>query len=663
MSNQLYSELNWLPPAPADFSLQCRQLLAIPAEIGQRAQRLANHRLNENQLQRLAKALQRAREAGLSLLPLTPFRIGIISNSTSHFVGPALLASALRHGIALECIEADYGQAMQTALSADSLINQAGCDAVLIALDYRGLPLHETPGDALAAGETVAAALAHVDAIRLALHRHNKAVCILQTLAPPVESSFGSFDMLLPGTARSLIGELNRGIVQMVASSKDLLLDVAHIAQTVGLADWHDVTLWNLAKLPFASAFLPLYAEHVCRLIAALRGKSRKCLVLDLDNTVWGGVIGDDGLDGIVIGQGDPTGEAYLDVQRAALSLRARGVVLAVSSKNSDEVARHALREHPEMLLREEHIAVLQANWNDKATNIKAIAEELSLGLDSLVFLDDNPVERDLVRQMLPQVAVPELPADPASYARTLLAAGYFEAVAFSSEDKQRADFYRDNARRVALRQAAGDVDAYLQSLSMEMTLGPFDDTARGRLAQLINKSNQFNLTTRRYTEAEVAAVQRDQSAFTLQVRLADAFGDNGLISVLICRRQLDDWNIDTWLMSCRVLGRKVELAVLQELITEARARRIRRLIGSYLPTERNKLVEDHYAKLGFTRRGAPHAGASMWELDVERAPLVALPFAIRRNGMAPATVPLDMAAAARKPHEGRSLDVTARGT
>jgi FkbH-like protein len=638
MSNQLYSELAWLPAAPENFGEQCKRLLDEPADLGRRAQRLANHRLNETQLNRLAKALQSAKKTGHSLAPLTPFRLGIISNATSHFVVPALLASALRHGIALECVEADYGQTMQTALSADSEINQAQCDAVLVAVDHRGLPLNVAPGDAQAAQDTVAAALGHLNLIRQGLRQHSKAVCILQTLPRPVESSFGSFDLVLPGTPRSLVDEVNRGIAHSVAGSQDLLLDVAHIAETVGLADWHDSTLWNMAKVPFSGAFLALYADHVCRLLGALRGKSRKCLILDLDNTLWGGVIGDDGLDGIVLGQGDATGEAHLDVQRTALALRARGVVLAVSSKNTDEVARGPFRQHQEMLLREDQIAVFQANWNDKATNIKAIAEELSLGLDAMVFLDDNPVERDLVRQMLPQVAVPELPPDPALYARTLLAAGYFEAIAFSNEDRKRAEFYQDNARRIALRTQAGDVDAYLQSLNMQMTLRPFDEVGRARIAQLINKSNQFNLTTRRYTEAEVAAAQHDRHAFTLQVRLSDSFGDNGIISVLICRRQADDWTIETWLMSCRVLGRKVEIALLQELIVQARERGVRRLIGNYLPTEKNQLVENHYANLGFTRLTERADGSTEWQLLVADAPLGELPMAIERIDMHPPT-------------------------
>jgi len=250
-----------------------------------------------------------------------------------------------------------------------------------------------------------------------------------------------------------------------------------------------------------------------------------------------------------------------------------------------------------------------------------------------MVFLDDNPMERDLVRRMLPQVAVPELPADPALYARTLLAAGYFEAIAYSGEDRQRAAFYQDNARRVNLQKQAGDVDAYLASLDMRMTLQPFDDTGRARIAQLINKSNQFNLTTRRYTEADVAAAQADPDAFSLQVRLADTFGDNGMISVILCRRTGNDWDIDTWLMSCRVLGRKVEQAVLQELVQQAKARGLRRLVGTYLPTEKNKLVEGHYEKLGFTKVHDLADGGTVWSLDVGSVADVELPIAIERIG------------------------------
>lgn len=635
MNSELYTRLEWLPEPPSDFAAQCRQIAESGQDVGKRLRFLASHRLDESGLNRLTKALGKARAAGHSLGPLTPFRLGIVSNATSHFLTAALIATALRHGFALECVESDYGQTMQSALSPDSAINRARCDAVLVAIDHRGLPLSSAAGDGSSGTERVKSALAQLETIRRGLRDNGAGACILQTLPRPVESLFGSLDFALPGTERHNIDSFNRELAASLAGSEDLLLDVAHIAETVGLATWHDPTLWNLAKVPFAGDLLPLYADHTCRLLAALRGKSRKCLIVDLDNTVWGGIIGDDGIDGIVIGQGNATGEAHLHVQRTALALRERGIVLAVSSKNTDEIARRPFREHPEMLLREDHIAVFQANWNDKATNIQAIARELSLGIDAMVFLDDNPVERNLVRQLVPEVAVPELPADPALYARTLLAAGYFEAVAFSEEDRKRAQLYQDNAKRATLQAQAGDVDGYLASLNMELTLATFDEVGRARIAQLINKSNQFNLTTRRYTEAEVAAAERDPSAFTLQIRLSDSFGDNGMISVIICRAQGDAWDIDTWLMSCRVLGRKVEAAVLGELISQAKARGIKRLLGRYLPTEKNQLVIDHYEKLGFELLEKRPDGSTHWQLLVDSAELpTGIPMTIRRIGV-----------------------------
>ena len=634
MSNSLYTEMGWLPRQPADFHPMCQAALKEAEGLGDRLRFLASHALDENALNRLAKTIETARRRELTLEPLTPFRLGVISNATSDLLIPALVASAARHGIALSCVQSEFDQMEQTALAPDSSLNAAHLDAVLVALDYHGLALQATPGDPDSARSTVAAAMARLDAIRTGLRQNGKTICILQTIARPAEGLFGSFDSQLAGTVANLIDAINKEIVDRAAQSSDVLLDVASLAATVGLADWHDPTLWNLAKLPFRGEMLPLYADHVCRIIAALRGKSRRCLVLDLDNTVWGGVIGDDGLDGIAIAQGDPTGEAHLSVQRAALALRRIGVVLAVSSKNNDEIARLPFRKHPEMLLKEEDIAVFQANWTDKATNIQAISKELSLGLESLVLLDDNPVERGLVRRILPKVAVPELPADPALYARTLAAAGYFEAVTFSAEDRVRADYYRDNARRASLMGQAGDVDAYLASLDMTITFQPFDSIGRSRIAQLISKSNQFNLTTRRYSEAEVEQIEQDPTAFTLQIRLADMFGDNGMISVLICRKEAQSWFIDTWLMSCRVLGRKVETAVLQELALHARKRGITRLVGLYCPTERNSLVEHHYEKLGFHLEERLPDAATRWTLDVAAVPETDLPMKIYRNNL-----------------------------
>lgn len=615
--NGLYAHLEWLPRTPEDFTARVRNLEHGEGPPGHRIQALAQYALDLNQLIKLAKSVERLGRAG-PIEALIPFRLALLSNSTVDFLVPALVATAARHGIALEVIQPSYDQVAQEALAPDSLVNRSRPDAVLIALDYRGLPLKPTPGDRDQASAAVSGSFGYLRSLRDAIKTNSNAVCIFQTVAPPVETLFGSLDRAQPGTFRSLIDTLNRELVGFVSAGNDVLLDAAALAETVGLAQWHDPRIWNLAKVAFATEYIPLYADHVARIVAALRGKSRRVLVLDLDNTLWGGVIGDDGIGGIKIAQGDPVGEAYLAVQRLALDLRQRGVVLAVSSKNSDEVARGPFLQHPEMLLKLEHIAVFQANWQDKASNITAIARELSLGMDSMVFLDDNPVERELVRRLIPPVAVPELPEDPALYARTLTAAGYFETLVFSAEDLNRAAYYQDNARRVALQQQTGGLDEYLVSLGMTITFQPFDAAGRARITQLINKSNQYNLTTRRYTETEIAALEQHPDILGLQVRLSDIFGDNGMISVVICRPGAEHcWDIDTWLMSCRVLGRGVETMVLRAILEHAQAVGIEKLTATYRPTERNELVVDHYAKLGFSQAGSESDGTTHWELLV----------------------------------------------
>ena len=606
-------DLSWLPPPPANFRQQ--HASAVDALS---LKRLANFALNASQMQSLARAWNKLDERARQAAGLTPFRLGILSNATTDFLPASLRVTGLRYGLDLEVVAGDFDQVFAQASDPSSAINRAKCDAVLLALDYRALgPVQAFGSDA--SGDLVALLSATRDAIR----NSSGAPVIFSTVAPPVEPVFGSFDALVQGTPRAQANSFNATLRDMAGRSPgDLLFDVAALAGLVGLARWHDVVQWNVAKVPFAQDILPLYAEHLVRLVAALRGKSRKCLVLDLDNTLWGGVIGDDGAAGLVLGNGSPIGEAFLDVQRVALRLRERGIILAVCSKNDEAVARSAFREHPEMLLREEHFAAFVANWTDKATNLETIASQLSIGLDSLVFLDDNPAERAQVRQVLPQVAIPELPEDPSLFGRILLGAGYFETVAFSQEDRDRAAQYQANSERAAARAGARDMTSYLKSLDMVASFKPFDDVGRARITQLINKSNQFNLTTRRYTEAEIETLEGDPDALTMQVRLSDRFGDNGIVSIIIGRRDGPVMDIDTWLMSCRVLGRELEREVLNQIVEECRRRGLERLSGCFRPSGRNEMVRNHYRGLGFAHLGDGPDGSSRWGLDVNAAVL-----------------------------------------
>jgi FkbH-like protein len=595
-------DLPWLIPPPDDFKARCASLNGDTPGGGP-LRSLANHALNLNQITHLRKTMERVED----LSPLTPLRLATLSNGTTDFMIPAMAVSALRHGIAVQVANVPFGMVAQQAFDPNSELYRGNPDVVLLALDHRGLPLQDSAD----------AALAYVKDLCRAITETCDALIIVQTLAPVPEPLFGNFDSLYDASTKARIEAFNAGLVRLVAGGPQVLLDAATIAATVGLDTWHDPVQWYLAKLPFAQTCLPLYADYVGRLLGAARGKSRRCLILDLDNTLWDGVIGDDGLDGIVLGQGDPAGEAFLAVQRMALALRDRGVILAVCSKNNDEVARQPFRDHPEMLLKEEQITVFQANWEDKASNIEAIAANLNLGLESLVFLDDNPAERAQVRAALPDVAVPEIPADPALYPRILAAAGYFDAITFSSEDSDRVAQYQANAKRQEVLVKARDLGDYLCSLNMVLTVKPFDSVARPRITQLINKSNQFNLTTRRYSEQQVAAFETNADIHTFQARLEDSFGDNGMISVVICRANDEVWEIDTWLMSCRVLGRRVEEALLNTIVKSAEKEGAKFLHGLYCPTPRNELVKDHFKKLGFEFAERKDDDTKIWRLDV----------------------------------------------
>jgi FkbH-like protein len=445
----------------------------------------------------------------------------------------------------------------------------------------------------------------------------------------PPQSLFGSFDRRIAGTARD-VEALNAGIVSLAKDGGHFLLDAATLSETVGSARFHDPVAWNLYKLPMASRVVPLYADWLGRLIGAICGTSRKCLILDLDNTLWGGVIGDDSLEGIRIGQGSAEGEAFLEIQRLALDLKRRGVLLAVCSKNEESTARSVFREHPEMLLKEHDISVFQANWLDKASNIEAIAKLLGIGTDTLVLLDDNGAERAHVRAALPMVAVPEVGSDASQYPGILTAAGYFEAVSFSNEDRTRAESYAANAQRAEVKAKARDLGDYLGSLDMVIRHSAFDSVSRSRIAQLINKSNQFNLTTKRYSEPAVAAIESDPTKHAFHTRLRDRFGDFGLIGVIIAN-SIDDqsWDIDTWLMSCRVLGRKVEWSMLDALVAAAAKHNVSHLSATYIPTPKNAMVADHFDTLGFSRISVSGDGVVRYRLSLSNHTTPKLPFRI----------------------------------
>ncbi|MGF1498609.1 MAG: HAD-IIIC family phosphatase [Elainellaceae cyanobacterium] len=622
--------LHWLPKH-SDF----REAIAICKQISESKEQIrclreiAKHNLDFTQTSRVDRRLQEVLAAHPGEASgLQTIRLAVLASSTIEHLLPAIRVAALRRGLIAECYVAPYGQYRQEVLNPASGLYEFQPDVVLLALNGNDvgvkLPWASPVQDVKAAVEQRVDEWVHLwETINTQL----KAIAIQQMMVIPPEHLFGHYDAVLPASPASILNQVNEVLRSRASEHKVLLLNTDEIAAYIGKHLWCDAALWHHAKQDISPVYSPLYGDHLARMLAAVRGLSYKCLVLDLDNTVWGGVIGDDGLSGILLGQGNAVGEAFYAFQAYAKALKERGIILAVCSKNEEANALEPFEKHPEMILRQDDIAVFVANWEDKATNLKRIATTLNIGLDSLVFFDDNPVERAVVRQFAPAVAVPEVPEDPALYVRCLSDAGYFEAVSFSGDDMKRAEQYLANSRRNELKEKAHSLEGFLESLHMEMSVASVDSVSLPRATQLINKSNQFNLTTHRYTEAQVKQMSEDPDVLCLQVRLKDDFGDNGLISVAIAKPIIFEsekaLHIDTWLMSCRVLGRQVEQEVLNVLVNQARYRRYRVLYGEYIQTAKNGMVKDHYAKLGFEliheKQEDGEAFRSLWKLDLDQ--------------------------------------------
>jgi FkbH-like protein len=379
------------------------------------------------------------------------------------------------------------------------------------------------------------------------------------------------------------------------------ICDLEFLAHRLGGTQARDERAWFESKQPCSAALLVELAREAAHLIGSLRQPPKKVLVMDLDNTLWGGIIAEEGLEGVELGDTSPRGEAFKAFQKYILSLKQRGVLLAVCSKNEQAKAAEVFEKHPEMVLRMDDIVSFKVNWEPKSENIRQMAAELNLGLDSFVFVDDSPAEIEIVRQFAPEVATLLLGPDPAGYVGQLQDCRWFEPRTITAEDSARTDQYLSEARRKALQSSVTDMNAYLESLGMEAILSEFTAVDVPRLSQLINKSNQFNLTTRRRTEADIQALMKDPAYIGFSARLKDRFGDQGLISIVIGRQQGQTMHIDTWLMSCRVLKRQVEDEVLNELARLAVRRGCARLQGVYLPTAKNEMVRDFYSRMGFT--------------------------------------------------------------
>lgn len=522
-------------------------------------------------------------------------RIALLSSFTIEFLVPVVRAQCFAAGIDASIYAGPFGQYEQEIRNPDSGLARFQPDVVVIANDWRSLGLRD---EEEAPAQVIAERVGGLESLWQQIRERLGCAVIQFNFELPPFDALGHLSAALSGGRGRVLRGINLALWEAAQrSSGVVILDLEQVAARFGKDRWSDPVMWHTARQYPAVEALPVLAHQLTALLRALLGLAFKCLAMDLDGVLWGGVIGEDGLQGIELG-GSAAGEAFVTFQRYVQSLARTGVLLAVCSKNNPDDATLPFRQHPEMVLKEQDISVFLANWKPKEESLREIAATLNIGLDAIVFVDDNPAERSRIRQNLPEVEVIDLPADPALYVSALSRLALFENLAITEEDRRRTASIRQNVARKVLESAAGGVDDYLVQLEIKVQLAPCDESNLPRVVQLINKTNQFNLTTRRRTDAEFRALLA-AGAYTQAMRAADRFGDNGLTGVLIAVPEAESLRIDTWLMSCRVLGRRLEEAMFAALVRYAAENHYTHIIGEYIPTAKNSQVADLYLRLG----------------------------------------------------------------
>ncbi|MBP5772280.1 MAG: HAD family hydrolase [Bacteroidaceae bacterium] len=572
---------------------------------------------------------------------LPTIRMALVGDTATQFLATALRGTGVARGFHIDLFEAEYNQVERQFLDPGSELYAFDADVVVLFQSTHKLAEQHSMMTAEQQEQLADVRIAFVASIC-----ENKALAGKKLIClnyPEIDDTvFGSYANQVPSSLTWQVRRLNFELMQLSRQYQNLFLcDIAALQNKFG-RDWlFAPNIYVSTEMVLSLDALPFVASRVLDIACAIRGQFKKCLILDLDNTLWGGVIGDDGLEGIQLGHGLGIGKAFSEFQLWVKKLRQRGIIICVASKNDEQVAKEPFERHPDMVLRLDDIAVFQANWETKVDNIRAIQRVLNIGFDSMVFLDDNPFERAIVRENIQGITVPELPDDPGLYLEYLYSLNLFETASYSSADKDRTRQYQVEAQRVQLAKTFDSEADFLRSLGMTSVVSGFTKFNTPRVAQLTQRSNQFNLRTVRYTEADIAALASDPEVVDLSFTLEDRFGDNGLIAVVVMK-PIDERGlsasaesgtrfpdlreashdhpetlfIDTWLMSCRVLRRGVENFVLNTMVERARQRGCRRIVGEYLPTLKNKMVERHYLDLGFLPLEGQGSGRYVLDVD-----------------------------------------------
>lgn len=559
------------------------------------------------------KDLKSALKKDLTGLP--SIKVSLVGDTATQFLATSIRGEGALRGYYVDMFEADYNQVEQQVMdpTSDLYVHNAKYNIFFqsthkLLEKYSLLPASEWGN---LAGERLAFVRTICETVPGKIIYYNY---------PEIgDGVFGSYENKVPSSFVYQVRKINLGLMELAQEFPNLFIcDLSEIQAKYGRDFFFDSSVYVSTEMVLSIDALPIIASRTLDIICAIEGKFKKCLILDLDNTVWGGVVGDDGWENIQVGHGLGIGKAFTEFQEWVKKLKNRGIIVCVCSKNDEDKAKEPFEKNPEMVLKLDDIAVFVANWDNKADNIRTIQSILNIGFDSMVFLDDNPFERNMVRENVPGVTVPELPEDPGDYVEYLYSLNLFETASYSSADKDRTKQYQVEAKRVSSAKAFTNEADFLKSLNMVSVVKGFDSFNTPRVAQLSQRSNQFNLRTIRYTDADIEALAKDPDVIDLSFTLEDKFGDNGLIAVIIMK-PLDNETlfVDTWFMSCRVLKRGMENFTLNTMVEKAKAAGYKRIVGEYLPTSKNKMVEHHFPDLGFKK--IEGSETDLYELDVER--------------------------------------------
>ena len=562
--------------------------------------------------------LKRNLKSDLTGLP--SFKMVVVGDTATQLLCTAIRGMGVERGYNINLFESEYNQVERQLLDPTSDLYQFNADFIVIFQSTHKLGEHHAM---LTTEEQVTLADDRIGF--LASVCENPALAgkkIIYFNYPEIEDTvFGSYANKVDSSFTFQVRKLNYELMRLSHQYQNLFIcDIAGLQNKLGRDVMFAANVYTSTEMILSMDALPYVASRVMDIVCAVKGQFKKCLILDLDNTVWGGVIGDDGLEGIQLGHGLGIGKAFTEFQMWVKKLKQRGIIICVASKNNDETAKEPFEKHPDMVLKLDDIAVFQANWETKVDNIRTIQSILNIGFDSMVFLDDNPFERNMVRENIKGITVPELPEDPAEYLEYLYSLNLFETASYSNLDKDRTKQYQVEAQRVSLSKTFTNEADFLKSLNMVSVVSGFTKFNTPRVAQLSQRSNQFNLRTVRYTDADIEALANDPNVIDLSFTLEDKFGDNGLIAVVIMK-PLDKETlfVDTWFMSCRVLKRGMENFTLNTMVEKAKFAGYKKIIGEYLPTSKNKMVENHYIGLGFTK--IEKSETAQFELKVDEYP------------------------------------------